>query len=146
MKYSSLLTVSVLALSACSPKVHHQGKLIEATEIEQVKVSEHNKEDVLSMLGSPSMQSMFQDDRWYYFSKVTETTAFLKPVAAQQDVYVINFDGAGKVSSVNHLGLDDSQQVSYVSRETPTTGQDTSVLKQIFGNFGRITRTDKMDK
>lgn len=146
MKYSVLLMSCVLALAGCSPKVHHQGKLVEKSEIEQIKVGEHNKEDVASILGSPSMQSMFQDDRWYYFSKVTETTAFLKPVAAEQDIYVVNFDKAGKVSEVKHLGLDDSRDVAHVSRETPTTGQDISVMKQLFGNFGRITRSDKMDK
>jgi len=146
MKNYVLFFVGALALTGCSPKVHHQGKAIEQSELEQIKVNQHSKEDVARILGSPSMQSMFADDRWYYCSKTTETTAFMKPVASEQNVYVINFDKTGKVREIKHLDLDNSQQVSYVNRETPTTGQDTSMLQQLFGNFGRITRGDKMEK
>jgi outer membrane protein assembly factor BamE (lipoprotein component of BamABCDE complex) len=145
MRNFVLLCVGVLALTACSPKVHHQGKAVEQSEIEKIKVNQHTKEDVANLLGSPSMQSMFADDRWYYCSKTTETTAFMKPVAAEQNVYVVNFDKTGRVASVKHLDLENSQSVSYVNRETPTTGQDTSMLQQLFGNFGRISRSDKMD-
>lgn len=146
MKHSMLFFVCALALTGCSPKVHHQGKTIEQSELEQIKVGEHSKEDVARILGSPTMQSMFQDDRWYYYSKTTETTAFLKPVAAESNIFVVNFNKSGKVSEIRYLNLDNSQDVAYVNRETPTTGQDTSMLQQIFGNFGRITRSDKMDK
>ncbi len=146
MKQNIFFLAGMLAIAGCSPKVHHQGKAIEESEIQQIKVNEHSKEDVSRMLGSPTMQSMFQDDRWYYFSKTTETTAFLKPVASEQNIYVINFNKSGKVREVKHLNLDNSQNVSYVNRETPTTGQDTSMLQQLFGNFGRITRSDKMEK
>lgn len=147
MKHSILLLTCALALSGCSPKIHHQGKAIEQSELDQIKVKQHSKEDVARILGSPTMQSMFQDDRWYYFSKTTETTAFLKPVASEQNIYVVNFDRSGKVSEIKHLNLENSQDVAYVGRETPTTGQDTSMLQQVFGNFGRIaTRSDKMDK
>jgi outer membrane protein assembly factor BamE (lipoprotein component of BamABCDE complex) len=142
MRKSILFLAGTLALGGCSPKVHHQGKAVELSEIEQVKVNQHTKEDVARILGSPSMQSMFADDRWYYFSKTTETTAFLKPVAAEQNIYVVNFNDSGLVSEVKHLDLGDSQKVAYVNRETPTTGQDTSVLQQIFGNFGKIAKKD----
>jgi outer membrane protein assembly factor BamE (lipoprotein component of BamABCDE complex) len=146
MKQYILVFACALAVAGCCPKVHHQGKSVEQSEIEQIKVNQHSKADVARLLGSPTMQSMFKDDRWYYFSKTTETTAFLRPVAAEQNIYVINFDKTGKVSEIKHLNLDDSHQVAYVNRETPTTGQDTSMMQQLFGNFGRISRSDKMDK
>lgn len=146
MKKIVLLSTVAIALTACSPKVHHQGKIVEQAEIDQIKAGHHRKEDVAQILGSPTMSAMFKDDRWYYFSKVTQTTAFMKPVASEQNIYVIEFDKTGVVREVKHLGLEDSKKVAYVNRETPTTGHDTSVFQQLFGNFGRIARSDKMDK
>ncbi len=125
MRQYILLLVGTLALAGCSPKVHHQGKAVEQAEIDQIKVNQHRKEDVAQILGSPTMYAMFQDDRWYYYSKITETKAFMKPVASEQNLYVITFDKGGVVRDIKHLDLDNSEDVAYVNRETPTPGQNT---------------------
>ncbi len=143
MKKFSILLVTLIAISGCTPKVHHVGKSLEEGDIEQVKVGVHKKHEVAQILGSPTLYSLFKEDRWYYTSKVTEANAFLKPVASEQDTYIITFNKAGVVQNIRHLDLADVLEISYVNRETPTTGQDTSMLQQLFGNFGRITRGDK---
>lgn len=145
MKRVSFLFIVLVMMAGCSPKVHHVGKPVAEQEIQQVQVGVHTKRDVAGILGSPTFYSLFKEDRWYYAFKVAETTAFLKPVATEQDTYVIVFNENGIVKEVKHLGMEDAKEISYVSRETPTTGQDSSMLKQLFGNFGRITRSDKVN-
>lgn len=145
MKRISVLLVSLIAFAGCSPKVHQMGKSIEEKNVQQVQAGVHNKHDVARILGSPTLYSLFQEDRWYYTSKTTEANAFLKPVVAEQDTYIVTFDKSGIVKDVKHLNMDNAKDISYVSRETPTTGQDTSMLQQLFGNFGRITRSDKLN-
>lgn len=146
MKNVFVLTISCLFLAACAPKIHHQGKPVDESNVEQIQKGISTKHDVARLLGSPTMASVFQDDRWYYASRTTETNAFLKPVATQQDIFVVTFNDQGIVTDFKHLGLDDSQGVDYVNRETPTSGKDSSMLQQMFGNFGRITRSDKTAK
>ena len=146
MKKIFIFSCLGLLLSACAPKIHYVGKNLEKEDVAKIKVGQHYKQDVAQILGSPSFYSMFQDDRWYYTSKVTEAKAFLKPVVSEQDTYVVSFDKNGVVKEVRHLGLGDAQKINYAGRETPTTGHDSSILKQLFGNFGRITRSDNLRK
>jgi len=144
MKKILSFLVVFTALAGCSAKVHHVGKNIEASDVEQIKVGVHHKSDVAQILGSPTLYSLFKEDRWYYASKITETKAFLKHVTEEQNTYIVSFNKSGIVTGVKHLDLENAKDISYVSRETPTTGQDTSMLQQLFGNFGRISRSDKM--
>ena len=144
MKKILVFPFLVLLLSACASRVHYVGKNLDKEDIARIKVGQHTKQDVAQILGSPTLSSMFQNDRWYYASKITETKAFLSPVVSEQNVYIITFGENGTVNAVKHLGLEDAKNVSYVGRETPTTGQDTSILQQLFGNFGKITRSDKV--
>lgn len=120
--------------------VHHHGKLIDREEIANITPGSHNKEDVFRLLGTPSTTATFDSNTWYYISKITEAKAFFAPKTTEQDVYVVEFDDSGIVKNIIHRGVEDSQEVVYVNRITPTTGQSTSFMQQIFGNFGRISR------
>lgn len=71
----ALLLASALALlsSGCGLlyKVNvHQGALLESTSVEQLKPG-LNKRQVLALLGSPSINDPFHQDRWDYVASVS---------------------------------------------------------------------------
>lgn len=70
MRHTLLAAALALALSACGAiyKVDvYQGSLLESTNVEQLKVG-MNKRQVLALLGSPSVNDPFHQDRWDYLA------------------------------------------------------------------------------
>jgi outer membrane protein assembly factor BamE (lipoprotein component of BamABCDE complex) len=122
--------------------VHHQGKHVDVDDLAKIKAGTHNKNDVLSIVGSPSVDGTFDRKKWVYISKVTETTAFLAPTTAEEEVVAIYFDDNGIVKEVAFHENEDSENIDFVERVTPTSGHSMTFLQQIFGNFGRMSRSD----
>lgn len=139
-----ILTVSFgLFLSGCQTKVHYQGKQLKEEHINKIKSGKLSKRDVYELVGSPTGASDFGSDKWYYISKITETTAFLSPKIKNQNVITISFNKLGIVNSVDMKNLDHSNDVDLTERMTKTSGQKDSALKQLLGNFGRFAKKER---
>jgi len=136
----ALLGCAALAalLAGCSPRVDQRGNLPDPDAVLQVQPGIHDRTQVAEILGSPSTVGTFDDKTWYYISKRTETIAFLDPDVVDQEVLVVKFDDAGVVSDMRLYGLEDGRLVEPVGRETPTSGQELTLLQQLLGNLGRF--------
>jgi outer membrane protein assembly factor BamE (lipoprotein component of BamABCDE complex) len=134
------LALSALALGACAPTLDQRGNLPDPDDVLAIEPGVQSKEQVAQLLGTPSTVGTFDDKTWYYISKRTETVAFFSPSVLDQQVLVIKFDNNNMVQKVDLYGLDDAQEVSMESRETPTFGQKLSIIQQLFGNIGRFSK------
>lgn len=135
-----LACVTAVALGACTPMVDTRGNLPDDDKLALIKPGRQNREDISSMLGTPSNTSSFGDETWYYISSRTETFAFFAPEEVDRKVVAIEFDPRGIVRQVKTYGLQDGKQVEMVDRETPTAGKELSVLEQLLGNVGRFSK------
>lgn len=130
---------AALLMAGCGIYVDHQhGYVPDAELIAQIEPGKQDREQVRQLLGSPSSQSTLDDRTWYYVSKHTERIAFMPTRTVDQRVLIIGFDEEGKVSEVRHLGIEDGRPIDLVTRETPTKGQEFSLLEQLVGNIGRF--------
>ena len=136
-----LVILLACSLSACSPIIDYHGKKPEPEQISHLKPGLHTRDDVLQILGSPTTQSAFDNNRWYYISETTESKAFLKPKVVEKKIVMVAFDSTSRVKEVKALDQIEGETVEYVERITPTHGHSRSILEQIFGNFGRISRS-----
>jgi len=125
-------------VAACSGTVNTHGDKLEPDRLNELVAGQHTRDDVAAILGSPSSTSPFDDDSWYYISNRTETLAFLAPKVTEQQVVVVKFNSEGIVQEIDKLGLDQKREVDIVDRETPTTGNDVSILDEFIGNIGRF--------
>jgi len=139
VKYCSLAILASM-LAACSPKVDNRGYVGEGAIRDQVTIGTSTRQDVLDTLGSPSSQSSFGEETWYYVSARKETVAFLKPEVEQQDVVRISFDQAGVVSKVESFDKNNAREFELVKRVTPTEGHTLGFFEQVLGNIGRFNR------
>ena len=73
------LSVCSLAAAACSPTVAQRGNLIEDYQLAEIKVNESTRSDVLRTIGSPTTQSTFDPDVWYYIGQEMEKRGILDP-------------------------------------------------------------------
>ena len=128
----------VLALAACQARIDNRGYVPTGDDLERVKAGVQGREEVQEILGSPSSISTFSDDRWYYISKKTSTTAFFSPKLLDQNVVVVEFDDGGLVKDIRRYAMEDGLIIDPVTRKTPAPGRELSFLEQLLGNFGKF--------
>jgi outer membrane protein assembly factor BamE (lipoprotein component of BamABCDE complex) len=132
-----LLAGSLFLTAACAPTVDHRGYLAKPGAFNQIQ-NGMTKSEVETILGSPSTTASinFQGDSYYYISSVTEQRAFLNPKEISREVIAIRFDQSDQVTSFAQYGLEDGRIIDINTRETPTAGQDLTLLQSLFGTVG----------
>lgn len=124
-------------LSACQPVVANRGNILDQDALAEIKTGSSTREEVATKLGSPTQISTFDEKIWYYIGRRTKQTSFFDPVVTDQKVVEVRFDDQGVVQQVKDLDLADANDVSPVSRSTPTYGRDDTFIKQLLGNLSR---------
>lgn len=136
---SSLLSLALIfSLSGCSPTLDNHGFDPDEIPFTKVNVGSSTRQEVQNILGSPTSISNFPPETWYYISKKTSQTAFLPAKTIDQAVVSVTFNTQGIVTDLKHINKEAGLEIKPVTRETPTTGQSDSVLREIFSNFGRL--------
>ena len=128
----SLLTTSAPyppTITACSDST---GYVVDENAISQVKQG-MNAEQVLQTLGTPSTVSTVGNKNWYYISQRSNRTfQFLGEQVVDQRVTAVYFNNNLRVERVALYGLQDGRVFDFISRTTPSGGQESSFLTQIF--------------
>lgn len=138
--FTTVLCITCLgvALPACSPKVDNGGYVLEKDTKQQLVEGRTTKDEVLTALGSPSSQSSFGPETWYYITDRKEAYAFLKPSVVEQDVLAVEFDSGGVVDKIKTYDKNSGKEVDIAKRTTPTEGHTLGFFEQILGNIGRF--------
>ena len=134
----ALAIVGFVALGGCQPNVVPHGNIVQADELAEVEAGVTTRQDVLRLLGSPSMQGTFDDRRWYYVAQQTEDRSFFDKRLATQDVVEIEFDAQDRVTDVRQSGLESANAIVPADDKTRTLGSDVSLIGQLLGNIGRF--------
>ncbi len=130
----------ILATACVPPRVDNRGHVDKANKLAAIHPGATNKQEVLSLLGSPSTASSFGDDAWYYISSRRESVAFFRPEVEEQHVTRIQFDASGVVKEVTRFDGKDSRELALAEDITPTEGQEIGLWEQLLGNFGRFNK------
>ena len=151
-RYGRLIALTLagslaFGLTGCAKKVAVRGNMPDPEEVLEVQPGIHDRNDVASILGSPSTVSNFLDRTqgtefenkfWYYIGYRTEQTAFFEPDVVDRSVLIIAFNDNGIVDDTRLYTVEDGKIIDPVTRETPTEGRELTVLQQLFGNIGRF--------
>lgn len=126
-------------IAACSPIIDYRGYLPKGEDIKKIKLGQTKKE-VASILGSPSTTATLAtaDDSYYYISSVIHRVAFYQPEVVDREILAIHFSPEGEVVRFAHYGLEDGKIIDFISRKTPTSGKEMTVVQQLFQNIGRF--------
>jgi outer membrane protein assembly factor BamE (lipoprotein component of BamABCDE complex) len=124
-------SVVVLAgvLSACGfTESIQRGYVVPEGALEQLPLGA-SQEQVLIVLGTPSTVATLSGDVFYYISQRTERTAFLPQKEVDRRVVAVYFDKNRRVQRLADYGLRDGQVFDFISRTTPTSGQELTYLQ-----------------
>jgi outer membrane protein assembly factor BamE (lipoprotein component of BamABCDE complex) len=132
-----LISAALLSLAACAPINSSHGFQALDVRPTDLKVGEDTKSTVLERIGSPSTQSTFDPNVWFYISQSVEQVAFYKPRVTTREVVAVSFGPDEKVTDIRKFDLKDGKVFAYNGRETPTRGRELSVIEQLLGTVGR---------
>jgi len=141
----ALAAVAPLTLAACSPPVELRGNLPDPASVAQIVPGKTTKAEVTRLMGSPSNISTFDTGTWYYIARRSVRDALSEPELTGQTVYVVKFDDSGVVKSFQQQDNNDTD-VAMISRTTPASGKELSIIEQLLGNFGKFTGSDEKKK
>ncbi len=128
-----LLTSTV----SCTPVTKQHGNFLQDYQIVEVKAGEHSRSDVLRMLGSPTTQSTFNNDIWYYIGQDTEKHGILDHEIVGERIVAVTFTKEGIVEKIEDLDSD-RLNIPYARSKTPTHGNELTFMQQLLGNVGRF--------
>ncbi|HEV2557252.1 MAG TPA: outer membrane protein assembly factor BamE [Microvirga sp.] len=126
-------TMLALPLAGClGGEEFQRGYLLDERAVSQVRKG-MNAEQVLQTLGTPSTVSTVGNRNWYYISQVSKRRfQFLGESVVDQRVTAVYFDKGLRVERVALYGIQDGKVFDFISRTTPTGGEDVSFIGQIF--------------
>jgi len=124
------------ALGACTGEQFQKGYILPPGALEQIPIGA-SQDQVLIVMGTPSTVATLSGEVFYYISQRSERkVAFMNQHVVDQRVIAIYFDKNRRVERIANYGLQDGKIFDYISRKTPTSGQELSYLTYVFKIFG----------
>ncbi|WP_270939408.1 outer membrane protein assembly factor BamE, partial [Falsiroseomonas oryzae] len=116
----------------------YRGHAVVNEDLEQLTIGVSSRNDVQSLLGSPTASGTFDDSDWFYISSITRQRPGRALAVEDQQIVQIRFGGDGTVQEIRRLGPNDGRDIQVVSRVTPSPGNERTLMQQLFGNIGRV--------
>jgi outer membrane protein assembly factor BamE (lipoprotein component of BamABCDE complex) len=135
---AALTLACVVALSACggTTQTFQRGYVLPEGALEQVPMGS-SQEQVLIVLGTPSTVATVSGEVFYYISqRGQKTAAFMPQQVVDQRVIAVYFDKERRVTRLADYGIKDGKVFDFVSKTTPTGGNEMSYLTYIFKIIG----------
>ncbi|NEV02139.1 outer membrane protein assembly factor BamE [Bradyrhizobium sp. UFLA 03-164] len=120
------------ALAGCTGEQFQKGYILPDGALEQIPIGA-SQDQVLIVLGTPSTVATLDGEVFYYISQRTSRpVAFMNQHVVDQRVIAVYFDKNRQVRRLANYGLKDGKIFDFVSRTTPTSGQEMSYLTPLF--------------
>ena len=124
--------LAVLWLTGCGiTQTYQHGYIIPEHALEQIPLGS-SQDQVLIVLGTPSTVATISGEVFYYISQRSEQTSFLPQEEVDRRVVAVYFDKGRRVQRLANYGVKDGKVFDFVSRTTPSGGQELNYLTYVF--------------
>jgi outer membrane protein assembly factor BamE (lipoprotein component of BamABCDE complex) len=130
----AVLLVLGAPLGGCFTQTYQRGYVLADGALDQIPLGA-TQEQVLIVLGTPSTVATVSGEVFYYISQRSEQTAFMPQKVVDQRVIAVYFDKNRRVQRLANYGMQDGKVFDFVSRTTPTAGQELNYLIYVFKVF-----------
>jgi outer membrane protein assembly factor BamE (lipoprotein component of BamABCDE complex) len=138
VRVAACLLAASLVLASCGgfEQTFQRGYVVPEGALEQIPVGS-SQEQVLIVLGTPSTVATVSGEAFYYISqRGQKAAAFMPQKVIDQRVIAVYFDKERRVQRLADYGMKDGKIFDFVSRATPTGGQELSYLTYLFKIIG----------
>jgi outer membrane protein assembly factor BamE (lipoprotein component of BamABCDE complex) len=132
MRIAAAVALVCAVLGACTGEQFQKGYILPPGALEQIPIGA-SQDQVLIVMGTPSTVATLNGEVFYYISQRSERkVAFMNQQVVDQRVIAIYFDKKRQVQRLANYGLQDGKIFDFISRTTPTSGQELSYLTPLF--------------
>jgi outer membrane protein assembly factor BamE (lipoprotein component of BamABCDE complex) len=126
------IALGCAALAGCTGEQFQKGYIMPPGALEQIPIGA-SQDQVLIVMGTPSTVATLNGEVFYYISQRAERKiAFMNQQIVDQRVIAIYFDKNRQVQRLANYGMQDGKIFDFISRTTPTSGQELSYLTPLF--------------
>ena len=123
MKNLFLIIILFILVTNCGFKkrVDHHGVHLLKKKSDLIIVAETNKNDIIKLLGPPSVKSTFNNDLYFYIERKTTTGKIIKlgkKKYLENNVLVLEIDNRGILLKKEFYDLNKMKKMKIVSNET----------------------------
>lgn len=138
--WRAIIVLFALSLTGCQ-SIDVRGQYVDDKQISILESKRLNKQEVIELLGSPTMVPEYSTDTWYYAERAMKRRAWAKPKVISQRVVMVKFDKDQRVTTVEVLNDKHSEDLKVVTEYTKSLGNEANPLQQFVRNIGRFNKS-----
>lgn len=139
-----LFILSVLLLSGCQ-SINNRGEFVSQEKIEAIEKNHISKEQVVEMLGEPTIIPDYTLNTWYYIGRKVQDKVWSNPKVRTQRIIKITFAG-NNVEKVEINNKRPRETISVQRDSTEVKGTEESMLQTFVKNFGRFNKSGRKSR
>jgi outer membrane protein assembly factor BamE (lipoprotein component of BamABCDE complex) len=132
----------IIFLYSCSPINKQHGYLLDdlltsSEEILKFELESTTKNEVLTAMGSPSIEIQDVENVWIYLLSLKEKKVFEEDTLLFQSIYRFEFDDNGILVDQNFLTADNFNKIAFSSEKTRVERNAYGITDQLYDAFTR---------
>ena len=137
--FISFLIIAII-LSSCGfeKRVDHHGVHLLKKKSDLITVKETNKNDIIKILGPPSVESTFNNDLYFYIERKSTTDKIIKLGKKKylaNNVLVLEIDSRGILLNKQFFDLNKMKKIKTISKETTVDYQKQSFIYEFLSSM-----------
>ena len=129
-----LFMISLTTACADDLFLVHSGNIPAKEKIAEIHLGQ-SKQNVMNILGAPSLTTGLSDDHWIYMASTVKKVAFFRPEEIDRKVLAISFDN-NNISKIEQLTLADGNNLKVDTDITQSVEQEQGFFRKYFGGVG----------
>ena len=136
--FLAFIIITIIPNCGFKKRVDHHGVHLLKKKSNMIIVSETNKNDIIKLLGPPSVKSTFNNDLYFYIERKTTTGKLIKlgkKEYLENNVLVLEIDKRGILSKKEFYDLNKMKNVKIVSNETTVDYKKQSFIYEFLSSM-----------
>jgi outer membrane protein assembly factor BamE (lipoprotein component of BamABCDE complex) len=131
LRTTAVVVLLCAVMGGCGEQFQ-KGYVLPPGALEQIPIGA-SQDKVLILMGTPSTVATLNGEVFYYISQRSERPiAFMTDRIVDQRVIAVYFDKNRQVRRLANYGLKDGMIFDFISRTTPTSGQEINYVAPLF--------------
>ena len=132
-----LLFIIIVNCSGKKVSNYHGIKSLDA-KYDQLKINITNKNDIVNIIGPPSIKSEFNENIWFYIERLKTNRSLFKlgsQKIKKNNVLIVELNNAGLLRSKKLLNISDMNDIKYLEKETKKEFLDKNIIYDVFSSL-----------
>ena len=134
-----LVLIFIFTINCSGNKVsnYHGMKSLDL-KFEKLKINETNKNDIIDIIGPPTIKSDFNEYKWFYIERQKTNQSLFKlgkQRIKKNNVLVVELNQLGILINKKILNLEDMNDFKYLNIETKKEFQNKHIMYDVFSSL-----------